>query len=92
MLPAVLFFIIGDIEDRELMRIAKKVFALTMLHNFDYPHLKINPSIYWYFSLTFQYYVFFLFFRKKFADIKYIVNVILVCIGAVRLGQCNEHL
>lgn len=87
MLPAVLFFIIGDIEDRELMRIAKKVFALTMLHNFDYPHLKINPSIYWYFSLTFQYYVFFLFFRKYLSGRNLLILSILSMLFLYVLGQ-----
>lgn len=92
MLPAVLFFIVGDIEDKEWMRIAKKVFALSMMHNLDYPDLKINPSIYWYFSLTFQYYVVYLLFRRYFNARNLLLFSLLSLIALYALGLGHsEH-
>jgi hypothetical protein len=35
-----------------------------MLQNFDYPDIKVNPGVYWYFSFTFQLYLFYAFARK----------------------------
>lgn len=64
LLPAILFFVYFDLRSGLLVDAAKKLFVLSMLQNFDYPLLKINPGVYWYFGLTFQLYIVFLFFRK----------------------------
>ena len=39
-----------------------------MMSNFDWPHLKITPRVYWYFGLTFQYYVLYLVMHKYFSN------------------------
>ena len=64
LLPAVLFFSIFDIWNGLLTDLIKRAIELTMLYNLDYPHLCVSPGVYWYFSLTFQYYVLYCFCRK----------------------------
>lgn len=59
MLPAVFLFAIPDLVVHEYLSVAKKLFSLTLLSNFNYPVLSYSPGVYWYFSLTFQYYVLF---------------------------------
>lgn len=66
MLPAVLFFMIIDIAVHDYSGAAKKLFSLTLFSNFDYPLLHYSPGVYWYFSLTFQYYVLFYLFHNRF--------------------------
>lgn len=66
--PAILFFVIPNMMRSEWHEVIKKFFFLTMLSNFNYPQLKIDPGVYWYFGLTFQFYVFFLLLRKYLKD------------------------
>lgn len=66
MAPALLFFSLLDIKNGAWGNIAKRIIELSMLYNFDYPHLKVPPGVYWYFSLTFQYYLLYCFCRKWF--------------------------
>ena len=58
MLPAVVFFAGVDILTGNLWpEVLKRISYLTMLANFAYPYLNCNPGVYWYFSLTFQFYL-----------------------------------
>lgn len=73
LLPAVLFFFIFDIKNEAWEDIIKRIIYFSMLTNFDYPNLRVNPGVYWYFSLTFQYYVIFLCFRKYLRPINLLI-------------------
>ena len=64
MFPAILFFLFMDVKNGMWESFFKHIFSLSMLHGLYYPQLKISPGVYWYFSLAFQFYVFYLFFRK----------------------------
>lgn len=64
MFPAILFFLCMDVKNGMWDSFLRHIFSLSMLHGLDYPHLKISPGVYWYFSLTFQFYIFYLIFRK----------------------------
>lgn len=58
MLPAVLFFAAYDIYSGEIWPgLLKRFSYLTMLVNFVYPFVKCSPGVYWYFGLTFQFYL-----------------------------------
>lgn len=57
MLLAVLFFIVIDIFNGVGLGVLKRVSYLTMLANFVYPYVRCNPGVYWYFGLTFQFYL-----------------------------------
>lgn len=91
MLPGILFFILLDIKTGAWTNIAKKVFALTMMSNFDFPRLGIYPAIYWYFGLTFQYYVFYCLARKYLNNATLIVLSVLTFFGYCLLValDCN---
>lgn len=66
MLPAVLFFAGIDIINGNIWpELGKRFSYLTMLMNFAYPFLSINPGVYWYFGLTFQFYLLWAFFGKR---------------------------
>ena len=64
LLPALLFFATFDIIGCTWGNLAKRIIELSMLYNLDYPHLRVSPGVYWYFSLTFQLYVLYCFCRK----------------------------
>ena len=64
--PAMLFFAAFDVLHGDWSALAKRVVGLSMLHNLYYPRLCTNPTIYWYFSLTFQYYILYCFCGKWF--------------------------
>lgn len=58
MLPALLFFMAVDVvKGLQLTDFLKRTSYLTMLVNFAYPYLKCSPGVYWYFGLTFQFYL-----------------------------------
>ncbi len=58
MLPAVLFFAGIDFLKGEIWpELFKRFSYLTMLTNFAYPYLVCDPGVYWYFGLTFQFYL-----------------------------------
>jgi len=66
MLPAVLFFAGIDILKGDVWPgLAKRFSYLTMLVNFAYPFLNCNPGVYWYFGLTFQFYLLWAFLGKR---------------------------
>ena len=67
MLPAVLFYAGLDIIKGDLWPSLLKRFSyLTMLTNFAYPYLRCNPGVYWYFGLTFQFYLLWALFGRRF--------------------------
>lgn len=66
MLPAVLFFAGMDILKGDIWpSLGKRFSYLIMLTNFAYPFLSCNPGVYWYFGLTFQFYLLWAFFGKR---------------------------
>lgn len=66
MLPAVLFFAGMDFLKGDIWPgLGKRFSYLTMLVNFAYPFLSCNPGVYWYFGLTFQFYLLWAFFGKR---------------------------
>ena len=65
MLPAVLFYAGIDIIKGDVFPgLLKRFSYLTMLTNFAYPYLRCNPGVYWYFGLTFQFYLLWAIFGK----------------------------
>lgn len=79
LLPAVLFFVVISVWKNNWVAVGKELLTLTMLQNLDYPQLSMSPEVYWYFSLTFQYYIVFLLFRK------YFIPHILVLLSVISL-------
>ena len=66
MLPAVLFFAATDIMKGDIWPgLLKRFSYLTMLANFAYPYVKTSPGVYWYFGLTFQFYLLWAFFGRR---------------------------
>ena len=66
MLPAVLFFAGIDFLKGEIWpELFKRFSYLTMLTNFAYPYLVCDPGVYWYFGLTFQFYLLWALFGKR---------------------------
>ena len=64
LLPAILFFFVTDIYSAKISHLPKRLIYLTMLQNLDYPDFRVDPGVYWYFSLTFQFYLFFALTRR----------------------------
>ena len=83
MLPAVLFFGSIDLLKGNIWPdSAKRISYLTMLVNFAYPYLNCNPGVYWYFGLTFQFYLLWAFFGKR-MNVKNLVVWSIVLLGAL---------
>ena len=59
-----LFYVVLDVKNGNWDSIYKRVIYFSMLSNLDYPHLHVSPGVYWYFSLTFQYYLLYCFCQK----------------------------
>ena len=64
LLPGLLFFFVVDLLQGNSGHFFRRLSYLTMLQNLDYPHLRVDPGVYWYFSLTFQLYLFYAIFNK----------------------------
>lgn len=64
LLPGLLVFLFFDVLKGSYLSMIRRLTYLTMLQNLDYPDLSVNPGVYWYFSLTFQLYLFFVLARK----------------------------
>ena len=63
-----------------------------MLSNFDWPHLKITPGVYWYFGFTFQYYIFYLTTRRYYNNLLLAILSILSLLVYYLLGLYDlEH-
>ena len=61
MLPGVLFFILLALVEGNLLSAGKRLLSLTMMANFLYPFSTITPGVYWYFGLTFELYILYIF-------------------------------
>lgn len=67
LLPALLLFVAGDVmEHKSLTDILKRFSYLTMMANVAYPWVNCPPGVYWYFGLTFQFYLLYAFYGKFF--------------------------
>lgn len=75
--PAMMYFVILDILNFSLANLTKRIVYLSMLNNFFYPWLRVEPGTYWYFSLTFQYYLLYHFCRNWFTPLKLLILSIL---------------
>ena len=51
------FMAVDVVKGYQLADLLKRASYLTMLVNFAYPYLKCDPGVYWYFGLTFQFYL-----------------------------------
>lgn len=92
MLIGILPFMMFDLYNGGGINVVKKIFALTMLSNFDWPHLKITPGVYWYFGFTFQYYIFYLVTRRFYNNLLLAILSILSLIIYYLLGLYDlEH-
>lgn len=58
LVPALLFFFALDFVHHDIWpQLLKRSTYLTLLANFVYPYVFCNPGVYWYFGLTFQFYL-----------------------------------
>lgn len=58
LVPALLFFFALDFVHHDIWpQLLKRATYLTLLANFVYPFVFCNPGVYWYFGLTFQFYL-----------------------------------
>ena len=58
LVPALLFFFALDFVHHDIWpQLLKRATYLTLLANFVYPYVFCNPGVYWYFGLTFQFYL-----------------------------------
>lgn len=64
--PALLFFTGLDVLHGSWDHIAKRLIELSMMSNLYYSQLRVDPGVYWYFSLTFQFYILYCLGRKWF--------------------------
>lgn len=64
--PILIIWGIMDFFQGSYSTLIKRAFHLTFLDNFFYPFVKCNPVSYWYFSLTFQFYLIWAFVGKYF--------------------------
>ena len=55
--PMLIVFGMQDIIQHDYATFVKRLFYPTLLVNFAYPYLRAVPGTYWYFSLTFQFYL-----------------------------------
>ena len=65
LLPAALYFVmLSVVVGNWKSMVPKTLFQFTLLNNFAIPIIKFNPGIYWYFSLTFEFYLLFILVRR----------------------------
>lgn len=88
LLPALLLFILGDALQHNFSSILKRVTYLTMMANVAYPYVKCSPGVYWYFGLTFQFYLIYAFFGRYFTgknlllfSLLSIIILLLLCVA-----------
>ncbi len=88
LLPAVFFFGgIDFLKGNIWPDLFKRISYLTMMVNFAYPVLNCNPGVYWYFGLTFQFYLLWAFLGKRMNGKKMlmwsvILLLVLFCLSA----------
>ncbi len=93
--PAMLVFVVGDIIEHNLFpAIIKRFLYLTMMVNVVYPWFRCHPGVYWYFSLTFQFYLIYALFAKYLHERNLIIISVLTIIGLGILSSldCPELL
>lgn len=82
LLPALLFFAGIDILNGNLWPdLLKRASYITMLANFAYPFVRCSPGVYWYFGLTFQFYLLWAFFGRYFNGKNLLVISVFSLIG-----------
>lgn len=65
LLPAALYFIMLSIIVGNWKSVAlKTLFQFTLLNNFAIPIIEFIPGVYWYFSLTFEFYLLYILIRR----------------------------
>ena len=80
--PALLFFTGIDILRGDLWPVLlKRASYLTMLVNFAYPFVRCSPGVYWYFGLTFQFYLLWVLFGRFFNGKNLLICSVLSLIG-----------
>lgn len=85
LLPAVLFFAGVDLLKGNIWpELLKRFSYLTMLANLVYPYVKCSPGVYWYFGLTFQFYLLWAFFGKH-LNVKNLLAWSVILLGALYL-------
>jgi hypothetical protein len=57
LIPMLIVFGVQDFLQHDYATLLKRLLYPTFLVNFAYPYLRAVPGTYWYFSLTFQYYL-----------------------------------
>lgn len=90
LLPASLLFTAGDILLGDWSDVAKRVVQLSMLSNLGYPFLSVDPNVYWYFSLTFQFYVVYCFGRRWFKPVNLLLLSVLSLAALLPLAAFGE--
>ena len=82
LLPAITIFAVGDLMQNQFFpEIFKRVSYLAMMANFAYPWVKCVPGVYWYFGLTFQFYLIYAFFGKYVSKANLILVSVLTLAG-----------
>lgn len=88
MLPAVLLYAGLDVAKGDIWPgLLKRFSYLTMLTNFAYPYLRCDPGVYWYFGLTFQFYLLWAFFGRHMNSKNMLLWSIIFMIGLY--GLCH---
>lgn len=79
--PMLIVFGIQDFLQHDYISLLKRIFYPTFLVNLAYPYLKAMPGTYWYFSLTFQYYLIWAFWGKHLKKTTLLLGSILSLVG-----------
>ena len=87
LLPAVLFYSAFYVLTKNWPSLFSSVLSLSLLGNLWHLQLPLNPSIYWYFGLTWELYILYLIFRKCFTSQKSLNSGMLVLSGG---GGSND--
>ncbi len=88
-LPALLLFMGLDVVKHDWVSFVKRFSYIPFLTNFAYPYLNCSPGVYWYFGLTFQFYVFFFLARKLLKREPLVIISVLSIVGLFILGLLN---
>ena len=82
MLPAILFFACGDVLRGDIWPdMLKRASYLSMLANFVYPWVYCLPGVYWYFGFTFQFYLLWALFGRRFNGKNLLIWSVVFIIG-----------
>jgi peptidoglycan/LPS O-acetylase OafA/YrhL len=82
LLPAMIVFIIGDLAQHNLFpTLFKRLSYLALVANWIYPWVYCPPGVYWYFGLTFQFYLIYAFFGGYFDKKNLLLLSLLTIVG-----------